>query len=93
MGRDFFFLVLVCCLTFYFLFFIALFLQSVSLILKETEKRVVESPVPSRPVSEPYTRVTLESSSWEFKKAEQLFKASMSVVVIKKIDRVQNPFM
>ena len=87
------FFFLVCCLTFYFLFFIALFLQSVSLILKETEKRVVESPVPSRPVSEPYTRVTLESSSWEFKKAEQLFKASMSVVVIKKIDRVQNPFM
>ena len=86
------------------------FLQSISLIftlvrvpseesvlMKEPEKRAVESPVPSNwsytPASEPYTRVTLDSSSWEFKKVEQLFIASMSNMVIKKIDRVQNPFM
>ena len=96
----FFFLVFVCCF----------FLQSISLIftlvrvpseeyvlMKEPEKRAVESPVPSHwsytPASEPYTRVTLDSSSWEFKKVEQLFIASMSNMVIKKIDRVQNPFM
>nr|XP_058973902.1 protein mono-ADP-ribosyltransferase PARP12-like [Pocillopora verrucosa] len=65
--------------------------------MKEPEIRAVESPVPSHwsytPASEPYTRVTLDSSSWEFKKVEQLFKASMSNVVVKKIDQVQNLFM
>ena len=65
--------------------------------MKESERRTVESPGPSHwsctPASEPYTRVTLQSSSWEFKELEQLFKASMSDVVIKKIDRVQNPFI
>ena len=68
-----------------------------SVLMKEPEIRAVESPVPSHwsytPASEPYTRVTLDSSSWEFKKVEQLFIASMSNVVIKKIDRVQNLFM
>ena len=65
--------------------------------MKEPEIRAVKSPVPSHwsytPASEPYTRVTLDSSSWEFKKVEQLFKASMSNVVVKKIDKVQNLFM
>ena len=65
--------------------------------MKEPEIRAVKSPVPSHwsytPASEPYTRVTLDSSSWEFKKVEQLFKASMSNVVVKKIDQVQNLFM
>ena len=68
-----------------------------SVLMKEPEIRAVESPVPSHwsytPASEPYTRVTLDSSSWEFKKVEQLFKASMSNVVVKKIDQVQNLFM
>ena len=68
-----------------------------SVLMKEPEIRAVKSPVPSHwsytPASEPYTRVTLDSSSWEFKKVEQLFKASMSNVVVKKIDRVQNLFM
>ena len=65
--------------------------------MKEPEIRAVESPVPSHwsytPASEPYIRVTLDSSSCEFKKVEQLLIASMSNVVIKKIDRVQNLFM
>ena len=68
-----------------------------SVLMKEPEIRAVESPVLSHwsytPASEPYTRVTLDSSSWEFKKVEQLFKASMSNVVVKKIDQVQNLFM
>ena len=95
---------------FLFVAVVVFFLQSISLIftlvrvpseesvlMKEPEKRAVESPVPSHwsytPASEPYTRVMLDSSSWEFKKVEQLFIASMSNMVIKKIDRVQNPFM
>ena len=68
-----------------------------SVLMKEPEIRAVKSPVPSHwsytPASEPYTRVTLDSSSWEFDKVEQLFKASMSNVVVKKIDRVQYLFM
>ena len=67
-----------------------------SVLMKEPEKRAVKSPVPSHwsytSASELYTRVTLDSSSWEFKKVEQLFIASTSNVMIKKIDRVQNPF-
>ena len=65
-----------------------------SISIRVPEKRpVVPSHWSYTPVSEPYTRVTLDSSSWEFKKVEQLFIASMSNMVIKKIDRVQNPFM
>ena len=65
-----------------------------SISIRVPEKRpVVPSHWSYTPVSEPCTRVTLDSSSWEFKDVEQLFKASMSNVVIKKIDRVQNPFM
>ena len=99
----FFFLVFVCCCCSFFLQSISLIFTLVrvpseeSVLMKEPEKRAVESPVPSHwsytPASEPYTRVTLDSSSWEFKKVEQLFIASMSNMVIKKIDRVQNPFM
>ena len=99
----FFFLVFVCCCCCFFLQSISLIFTSVrvpskeSVLMKEPEKRAVESPVPSHwsytPASEPYTRVTLDSSSWEFKKVEQLFIASMSNMVIKKIDRVQNLFM
>ena len=65
-----------------------------SISIRVPEKRpVVPSHWSCTPVSEPCTRVTLDSSSWEFKDVEQLFKASMSNVVIKKIDRAQNPFM
>ena len=99
----FFFLFLFVVVVFFFLQSISLIFTLVrvpseeSVLMKEPEKRAVESPVPSHwsytPASEPYTRVTLDSSSWEFKKVEQLFIASMSNMVIKKIDRVQNPFM
>ena len=96
------FLVFVCCRCFFLQSISSIFtlvrVPSVeSVLMKEPEIRAVESPVPSHwsytPASEPYTRVTLDSSSWEFKKVEQLFIASMSNVVIKKIDRVQNLFM
>ena len=92
----------VCCCCFFFKSISSIFtlvrVPSVgSVLMKEPEIRAVESPVPSHwsytPASEPYTRVTLDSSSWEFKKVEQLFKASMSNVVVKKIDQVQNLFM
>ena len=99
----FFFLVFVVVVVVFFLQSISLIFTLVrvpseeSVLMKEPEKRAVESPVPSHwsytPASEPYTRVTLDSSLWEFKKVEQLFIASMSNMVIKKIDRVQNPFM
>ena len=99
----FFFLFLFVVVVFFFLQSISLIFTLVrvpseeSVLMKEPEKRAVESPVPSHwsytPASEPYTRVMLDSSSWEFKKVEQLFIASMSNMVIKKIDRVQNPFM
>ena len=104
-GFFFFFLFLVCFLFVVVVFFKSISsiftlvrVPSVgSVLMKEPEIRAVESPVPSHwsytPASEPYTRVTLDSSSWEFKKVEQLFKASMSNVVVKKIDRVQNLFM
>ena len=104
-GFFFFFLFLVCFLFVVVVFFKSISsiftlvrVPSVgSVLMKEPEIRAVESPVPSNwsytPASEPYTRVTLDSSSWEFKKVEQLFKASMSNVVVKKIDRVQNLFM
>ena len=96
------FLVFVCCRCFFLQSISSIFtlvrVPSVeSVLMKEPEIRAVESPVPSHwsytPASEPYTRVTLDSSSWEFKKVEQLFKASMSNVVVKKIDQVQNLFM
>ena len=104
-GFFFFFLFLVCFLFVVVVFFKSISsiftlvrVPSVgSVLMKEPEIRAVESPVPSHwsytPASEPYTRVTLDSSSWEFKKVEQLFKASMSNVVVKKIDQVQNLFM
>ena len=106
MGHGWFFYLFVSCFCLLSLFFLqsisSIFtlvrVPSVeSVLMKEPEIRAVESPVPSHwsytPASEPYTRVTLDSSSWEFKKVEQLFIASMSNVVIKKIDRVQNLFM
>ena len=104
-GFFFFFvscLFFVCCCCFFFKSISSIFtlvrVPSVgSVLMKEPEIRAVESPVPSHwsytPASEPYTRMTLDSSSWEFKKVEQLFKASMSNVVVKKIDQVQNLFM
>ena len=79
----------------YFLF--SLFFRAPSgntISVRVPQKRpVVPSHWSYTPDGEPYTRVTLDSSSREFKDVEQLFKTSMSNVMIKKIDRVQNPFM
>jgi len=46
------------------------------------------------PVNVQYTRVALDATSAEFQEVEKLFKKSMHhPVVIKNIDRVQNPLI
>ena len=55
----------------------------------------VPSQWTSVPETEEFIRVTLPTSSDEFKLAESLFRQSMSEnkAVITSIERVQNPFM